>query len=68
MRDQLDRFGEIDATAKLLHPVLASATEARIVNRDDPLLLPLGRRSTSPRTQLIISVWPQRCKPLPHRR
>ena len=38
MRDQLDRFGEIDATARMLLPVLAAASEGCIINRDDPLL------------------------------
>lgn len=38
MRDQLDRFGEVDATARLLRPVLEAASDGCIVNRDDPLL------------------------------
>lgn len=38
MRDQLDRFGEVDAAAKLLRPVLEAAAKACIVNRDDPRL------------------------------
>ena len=36
MRDQLDRFGEIDMTARLLARVAAVATEAVVLNRDDP--------------------------------
>jgi lipid II isoglutaminyl synthase (glutamine-hydrolysing) len=36
MRDQLDRFGEIDHTAKLLTKVAAGATEGVVLNRDDP--------------------------------
>jgi UDP-N-acetylmuramyl tripeptide synthase len=36
MRDQLDRFGEIDYTAKLISTVAQSATKAVILNRDDP--------------------------------
>lgn len=36
MRDQLDRFGEIDHTAKLLTEVANRTTEAVILNRDDP--------------------------------
>lgn len=39
MRDQLDRFGEIDHTAKLLHRVAAATTDGVIVNRDDSRLL-----------------------------
>lgn len=38
MRDQLDRFGEIDHTAKLLHIVAEHTTEAVVLNRDDPLI------------------------------
>ena len=38
MRDQLDRFGEIDKTAELLHRVAETTTHAVIVNRDDPRL------------------------------
>lgn len=38
MRDQLDRFGEIDTTAQLLHAVAASTTGAVVVNYDDPRL------------------------------
>lgn len=38
MRDQLDRFGEIDTTAKLLHMVATHTTETIVVNHDDPRL------------------------------
>ena len=38
MRDQLDRFGEIDNTADLLHTVAKNTTKCAIVNRDDPRL------------------------------
>jgi UDP-N-acetylmuramyl tripeptide synthase len=36
MRDQLDRFGEIDVTMKLLHKIASATTEGVVVNRDDP--------------------------------
>jgi len=36
MRDQLDRFGEIDTTAKLLAKIAASTTETVVLNREDP--------------------------------
>jgi lipid II isoglutaminyl synthase (glutamine-hydrolysing) len=36
MRDQLDRFGEIDATARLLAKVAARTTDTVILNREDP--------------------------------
>ena len=38
MRDQLDRFGEIDNTAKLLHNVAINTTKRVVLNRDDPRL------------------------------
>lgn len=38
MRDQLDRFGEIDKTADLLHIVAERTTRGIIINRDDPRL------------------------------
>jgi UDP-N-acetylmuramyl tripeptide synthase len=38
MRDQLDRFGEIDHTADLLHTVARATTELVVVNADDPRL------------------------------
>ena len=36
MRDQLDRFGEIDATAKLVERVTATATSWAVLNANDP--------------------------------
>ncbi|MFE5777566.1 MurT ligase domain-containing protein [Brachybacterium sp. NPDC056505] len=38
MRDQLDRFGEIDHTADLLHTVAKASTELVVLNGDDPRL------------------------------
>lgn len=38
MRDQLDRFGEIDKTAGLLHIIAEHTTEGVVINRDDPRL------------------------------
>ncbi|MDO4243845.1 MAG: MurT ligase domain-containing protein [Actinomyces sp.] len=38
MRDQLDRFGEIDYTASLLRQVAAATTGVVVVNADDPRL------------------------------
>ncbi len=35
MRDQLDRFGEIDTTAQLLGKVAAATTGSLVLNRDD---------------------------------
>ena len=47
MRDQLDRFGEIDATANLLKSVAKHATEAIIINREDPRLLKIAQELPS---------------------
>lgn len=38
MRDQLDRFGEIDHTATLLHRIATATTGGVVLNRDDPRL------------------------------
>ncbi len=38
MRDQLDRFGEIDKTAALLHTIASRTTDGIVINRDDPRL------------------------------
>lgn len=38
LRDQLDRFGEIDHTANLLHTIALSTTQGIVINRDDPRL------------------------------
>lgn len=35
MRDQLDRFGEIDATAKMLEKIAQATTDTVVVNRED---------------------------------
>jgi UDP-N-acetylmuramyl tripeptide synthase len=35
MRDQLDRFGEIDTTAKLLAQIAAKTTDTVVLNRED---------------------------------
>jgi UDP-N-acetylmuramyl tripeptide synthase len=42
LRDQLDRFGEIDTTARLLGKVAASTTGQVVLNRDDPRLVRLA--------------------------
>lgn len=41
MRDQLDRFGEIDATAKMLNQLTNTATEFVILNANDPRVVSL---------------------------
>lgn len=42
LRDQLDRFGEIDTTAKLLQRIADATTDGLVVNREDPLLARIG--------------------------
>jgi UDP-N-acetylmuramyl tripeptide synthase len=36
MRDQLDRFGEIDATAQMLSRIAENTTDSIVLNRQDP--------------------------------
>lgn len=42
MRDQLDRFGEIDTTARLLDIISSATTGTVVTNRDDPRLARIG--------------------------
>lgn len=42
LRDQLDRFGEIDTTARLLGTVARATTDEVVLNRDDPRLAALA--------------------------
>lgn len=39
MRDQLDRFGEIDYTASLLQKIAEATTDSVVLNREDPLII-----------------------------
>ena len=48
MRDQLDRFGEIDTTAELLRTVAAAASTAVVLNRDDARLVALAPSMNAP--------------------
>lgn len=45
LRDQLDRFGEIDTTARLLEQIADATTNGLVVNRDDPLVRRIGERA-----------------------
>ncbi len=49
MRDQLDRFGEIDHTARLLSKVVASASQCAVLNRDDARVFSLPAASDAGR-------------------
>ncbi len=42
-RDQLDRYGEVDAVARLIGVAMRSATEGVVTNAGDPKLRALGR-------------------------
>jgi UDP-N-acetylmuramyl tripeptide synthase len=42
MRDQMDRFGEIDHTARLLGRTVGATTHATVLNRDDPRVAALA--------------------------
>ena len=43
MRDQLDRFGEIDTTAKMLATIAARTTTGVVLNREDPRVSKIAR-------------------------
>jgi UDP-N-acetylmuramyl tripeptide synthase len=43
MRDQLDRFGEIDTTARLLRTVAEHTLDVIVINREDPRLLAVAK-------------------------
>lgn len=43
MRDQLDRFGEIDATARMLRTIAEETSDMVVINREDPRLLAVSR-------------------------
>ena len=47
LRDQLDRFGEIDTTAKLLQRIADATTEGLVVNREDRLVAAIGERTAA---------------------
>lgn len=42
MRDQLDRFGEIDATARMLETIAKATTDTVVINREDERLRGIG--------------------------
>lgn len=47
LRDQLDRFGEIDATAKFLKKIADTTTGTVVLNRDDPRIFTLSKGITA---------------------
>lgn len=44
MRDQLDRFGEIDATARMLEKIAAATTQTIVMNREDERIRAIAPR------------------------
>lgn len=42
MRDQLDRFGEIDTTARMLAHIAQATTKTVVLNREDPRVAPIA--------------------------
>jgi len=46
-RDQLDRFGEVDAVAQLLGKAMSAAEEGVVTNADDPYLSAIGAELSS---------------------
>lgn len=50
MRDQMDRFGEIDHTARLLTTVVAAAREFVVLNADDPRVVEMAPAAEAPIT------------------
>jgi UDP-N-acetylmuramyl tripeptide synthase len=47
MRDQLDRFGEIDATAKMLAQIAVRTTDTVVLNREDPRVSKIAKLLTN---------------------
>lgn len=43
-RDQLDRYGELDTTARLIHDGITASGSHLILNADDPMVANIGRR------------------------
>jgi len=42
MRDQLDRFGEIDATARMLEKIALATTDTVVINREDSRIVKIA--------------------------
>ena len=50
MRDQLDRFGEIDATAKMLEKIALATTNTVVINREDDRIRRIASSLPNPPT------------------
>lgn len=53
MRDQLDRFGEIDATAKMLEKIAIATTDTVVLNREDRRVLAIKDVLTDQKVELF---------------
>lgn len=53
MRDQLDRFGEIDATAKMLEKIAIATTDTVVLNREDKRVLAIKETLTTQNVELF---------------
>ncbi|MCC3279127.1 MurT ligase domain-containing protein [Arthrobacter sp. zg-Y40] len=49
LRDQLDRFGEIDKTTRLLEQIARATTETVVLNREDPRVAGIAESLTTQR-------------------
>lgn len=50
MRDQLDRFGEIDITAKLLETIATHTSDTVVLNREDPRVAAIASKLNGQKT------------------
>ena len=50
MRDQLDRFGEIDNTAALLQKIAEATSDTVVLNRDDPRIFKISEHIQAKKT------------------
>lgn len=55
MRDQLDRFGEIDTTARMLETIAKSTREHVVLNREDPRIARIGNHITTAKSYYGLS-------------
>lgn len=51
MRDQLDRFGEIDATARMLESIAVATTGSVVLNREDARVSAIAKSLTSQKAE-----------------
>ena len=53
LRDQLDRFGEIDKTTRLLEQIAKATTETVVLNREDPRVASIADSLDRPEGRLL---------------